>query len=116
MMVDPLLRIEALRKSFGRLIVTDDVTLEVLPGELHAIIGPNGAGKTTLINQICGLVASDQGRVVFAGEDVTALPPEQRAALAKLIAASSVPAQPASLDDRLPWESEQGEGAAGATS
>ena len=79
MMVDPLLRIEALRKSFGRLIVTDDVTLEVLPGELHAIIGPNGAGKTTLINQICGLLASDQGRVVFAGEDVTALRPEQRA-------------------------------------
>jgi hypothetical protein len=48
--------------------------------------------------------------------ELAALPPEQRAALAKLIAASSVPAQPASLDDRLPWESEQGEGAAGATS
>jgi len=78
-MVEPLLRIEALRKSFGRLTVTDDVTLEVMPGELHAIIGPNGAGKTTLINQICGLLASDQGRVVFAGEDVTALRPEQRA-------------------------------------
>jgi branched-chain amino acid transport system ATP-binding protein len=79
MMAEPLLRIEALRKSFGRLVVTDDVTLEVMPGELHAVIGPNGAGKTTLINQICGLLPSDQGRVLFAGEDITALPPEQRA-------------------------------------
>jgi branched-chain amino acid transport system ATP-binding protein len=79
MMTEPLLRVEALRKRFGSLVVTDDVTLEVMPGELHAIIGPNGAGKTTLINQICGLVAPDQGRVVFAGADVTAWPPERRA-------------------------------------
>jgi branched-chain amino acid transport system ATP-binding protein len=78
-MADPVLRLEGLRKSFGSLIVTDDVTLEVMPGELHAIIGPNGAGKTTLINQISGFTALDEGRIVFAGEDVTHMPPEGRA-------------------------------------
>jgi ABC-type branched-subunit amino acid transport system ATPase component len=63
---DPVLRIEGLTKNFGGLRVTDDVTLEVRPGELHAVIGPNGAGKTTLINQISGLFAPDAGRIVFA--------------------------------------------------
>ena len=51
-----------------------------MPGELHAVIGPNGAGKTTLINQISGLLAPDAGRIVFAGEDITNLPPHARAA------------------------------------
>ena len=58
---EPVLRLEKLRKRFGGLLVTDDVTLDVMPGELHAIIGPNGAGKTTLINQISGLLACDDG-------------------------------------------------------
>ena len=80
-MVDPVLHLESLRKKFGGLRVTDDVTLGVLPGELHAIIGPNGAGKTTLINQISGLIAPDGGRIVFAGRDITALPAHARARL-----------------------------------
>jgi branched-chain amino acid transport system ATP-binding protein len=77
---DAVLRIENLSKNFGGLRVTDDVTLEVMPGELHAVIGPNGAGKTTLINQISGLLAPDAGRIMFAGEDVTRLPIHARAA------------------------------------
>jgi branched-chain amino acid transport system ATP-binding protein len=77
---EPVLRIENLAKNFGGLRVTDDVTLDVLPGELHAVIGPNGAGKTTLINQISGLLAPDAGRIMFAGEDVTGLPIHRRAA------------------------------------
>ena len=60
-MADAVLRIESLTKNFGGLRVTDDVTLDVMPGELHAVIGPNGAGKTTLINQISGLLAPDAG-------------------------------------------------------
>jgi branched-chain amino acid transport system ATP-binding protein len=76
---DPVLQVEGLRKSFGGLVVTDDVTLRVNAGELHAVIGPNGAGKTTLINQISGLLAPDDGRIVLAGADVTRLPPHQRA-------------------------------------
>jgi len=77
---DPVLRIESLAKNFGGLRVTDDVTLDVAPGELHAVIGPNGAGKTTLINQISGLLTPDAGRIAFAGEDITGLPVHARAA------------------------------------
>ncbi|MGA2128416.1 MAG: ABC transporter ATP-binding protein [Xanthobacteraceae bacterium] len=78
-MADPALRLQALRKSFGGLTVTDDVTLEVEAAELHAVIGPNGAGKTTLINQISGLLAPDDGRILLAGADVTRMPPHRRA-------------------------------------
>jgi branched-chain amino acid transport system ATP-binding protein len=77
-LADPILRIEGLRKSFGGLIVTNDVTLDIMPGELHALIGPNGAGKTTLINQISGLLISNSGRITFAGEDITRLPAHAR--------------------------------------
>ena len=80
-MAEPTLRIESLRKSFGGLRVTDDVTLDVLPDELHAVIGPNGAGKTTLINQISGLLTPDSGRILFAGHDVSALSSPARARL-----------------------------------
>jgi branched-chain amino acid transport system ATP-binding protein len=80
-MAEPVLRLEALRKRFGGLVVTDAVTLDVMPGELHAIIGPNGAGKTTLINQISGLLIPDAGRIWFAGRDVTRLPVHVRAGL-----------------------------------
>jgi branched-chain amino acid transport system ATP-binding protein len=78
---DAVLRIENLRKNFDSLVVTDNVTLDVRAGELHAVIGPNGAGKTTLINQISGALAPDAGRIIFAGQDVTALPMHARAAL-----------------------------------
>ena len=49
-----VLRLDRLYKSFGNLIVTDDVNLTVASGERHVIIGPNGAGKTSLVNQIGG--------------------------------------------------------------
>ena len=75
------LQLQNLRKSYGALRVTDDVTLTIEPGELHAIIGPNGAGKTTLIHQISGLARPDSGRIVFDGQDVTRLPMAERARL-----------------------------------
>ena len=77
-MAEPLLELRGLRKQFGALAVTDDVSLAVLPGEIHAVIGPNGAGKTTLIHQISGTLAPDSGQVVFAGQDVTRLPFHRR--------------------------------------
>ena len=80
-MVEPVLRLDGLRKRFGGLVVTDDLSLDVMPDELHAVIGPNGAGKTTLINQISGLIAPDAGAILFAGRDITALPAHARAAL-----------------------------------
>jgi branched-chain amino acid transport system ATP-binding protein len=78
---DPVLRIEDLHKQFGALVVTDGVTLDVAPGELHAVIGPNGAGKTTLINQISGYLRPHSGRIRFDGRDITALPVHARAQL-----------------------------------
>jgi branched-chain amino acid transport system ATP-binding protein len=76
-----MLHLEKLHKSFGALVVTDELTFDVMPRELHAVIGPNGAGKTTLINQISGLVAPDSGTILFAGRDITALPTHARAEL-----------------------------------
>ena len=61
-MAEPMLELRNLKKNFGALVVTDDVSLAVAPGELHAIIGPNGAGKTTLIHQISGLLHVRLGR------------------------------------------------------
>lgn len=78
-MTEPLLHIDGLSKSFGALKATDDVTLTLLPGEIHALIGPNGAGKSTLIKQVAGGLAPDAGRVWFQGRDVTAMGTAQRA-------------------------------------
>jgi len=74
-----ILRTEALVKRYGGILVTDSVSLDIRPGELHAIIGPNGAGKTTLINQLSGELASNEGKVWYDGEDVTGLPIHARA-------------------------------------
>lgn len=78
-MGEPVLSLRSLNKSFGGLRVTDDVSLDLWPGEIHAIIGPNGAGKTTLIHQISGFLASDSGQVLLAGIDVTGFSPQARA-------------------------------------
>src|SRR3712207_6869517 len=77
-MPDPVLQLERLRKSYGALAVSDQVTLDIRTGELHAIIGPNGAGKTTLIDQISGIAFPDAGRILFRGEDITPLPLHER--------------------------------------
>ena len=75
---DALLSVRGLRKHYGGLAVTNNVSLDVQPGEIHALIGPNGAGKTTLIHQITGTVMPDAGRVIFAGRDITRLSLPQR--------------------------------------
>ena len=80
-MAEALLRLDRLRKAYGALVVTDDVGLDIYPGELHAIIGPNGAGKTTLVHQISGLGRPDSGRILFDGRDVTALSMAERVRL-----------------------------------
>jgi branched-chain amino acid transport system ATP-binding protein len=79
--VDALLEIEGLSKRFGGVVASDDITLAVPAGELHAVIGPNGAGKTTLIGQLAGEIAPDAGHIRFAGTDVTRLPAWRRSAL-----------------------------------
>ena len=78
-MSGPVLRLQQIDKSFGALKVTDRVSLDVLPGETHAIIGPNGAGKTTLIHQVSGALMPDSGQIHFDGRDMTDLPMPARA-------------------------------------
>jgi len=78
---EPILQTTALGKRFGALAVTDDVSLDVMPGEMHALIGPNGAGKTTLIGQITGELRPNTGRIRFRGADITDLPVDKRARL-----------------------------------
>jgi len=73
------LQTHSLVKRYGGLLVTDNVSLDIAPGELHAVIGPNGAGKTTLINQLSGELAPDEGTIRFGGNDVTVLPVHERA-------------------------------------
>ncbi len=79
-MPEPLLQVTGLVKRFSGLTATDNVSLGIEEGELHAVIGPNGAGKTTFIAQIMGELPPDQGAIRFAGEDVTRLPPHLRSA------------------------------------
>src|SRR3972149_1888992 len=78
---EPMLQVANLAKRFGGIVATDDLTLNVAQGELHAVIGPNGAGKTTLIAQLSGQLMPDSGRIRFAGNDITALPMYRRSAL-----------------------------------
>lgn len=78
-MVEPVLVISDLVKSFGALKATDHVSLNLRPGEIHALIGPNGAGKSTLISQIAGTLRPDAGSIAFAGEDITTLRTAERA-------------------------------------
>lgn len=73
------LQTQALVKRYGGLLATDNVSLHLAHGELHAIIGPNGAGKTTLIGQLGGELQPDSGDVFLQGECVTALPAADRA-------------------------------------
>jgi branched-chain amino acid transport system ATP-binding protein len=68
---EPLLSVTGLRKSFGALLVVDDVTFDVAGGEVLGVMGPNGAGKTTMLNLVSGALAPDGGRIVLAGKDVT---------------------------------------------
>src|SRR6202795_2639830 len=70
-----VLRLDHLNKSFGSLVVTDDVDLAVAPGERHVIIGPNGAGKNSLVNQIGGQPQPGCGRILLQDRDITGLSP-----------------------------------------
>jgi branched-chain amino acid transport system ATP-binding protein len=76
--VEPLLEARGLVRRFGGIVATDNLDLDVAPGEIHAIIGPNGAGKTTLVAQLSGELKPNAGTIRFAGHDVTALPVEAR--------------------------------------
>jgi branched-chain amino acid transport system ATP-binding protein len=77
-MADTLLEIRNLKKSFGGVTATDNVSLSIERGELHAIIGPNGAGKTTLIAQLSGDLMPDSGKVMLDGKNITSVATHRR--------------------------------------
>lgn len=74
-----LLEVRGLSKSFGAVAVASQVSFDVQEGEILGVIGPNGAGKTTLFGMLSGHVTPSEGRVAFRQEDITALPPHERA-------------------------------------
>jgi len=76
-----LLLVQSLAKRFGGIVATDDLSLSIPEGELHAIIGPNGAGKTTLIAQLSGQLVPDSGRIYFGGSDITGVSMPSRSLL-----------------------------------
>ncbi len=87
-----MLEVERVSKSFGALAALVDVSLTVRAGEVFSVIGPNGAGKSTLFNLITGLHAPTRGRIVFRGDEITALGPEviNRRGLAKTFQITNV--------------------------
>ncbi len=76
-----VLDVRQLVKNFGALRATDGVSLQVRPGEIHALIGPNGAGKTTFVAQLSGQLQPDAGQILFEGRDISALPSHARVGL-----------------------------------
>ena len=80
-MTDVVLQTHGLVKKFGGITATNRVSMTIRRGARHALIGPNGAGKTTLINQLTGMLAPTEGRVVLGGRDITHLAPHKRVAL-----------------------------------
>jgi branched-chain amino acid transport system ATP-binding protein len=76
-----LLSTRGLSKRFGGVNATDDVSLDIESGEVHALLGPNGAGKTSLINQLSGALLPDRGKILFRDQDITRLATHQRVAL-----------------------------------
>jgi branched-chain amino acid transport system ATP-binding protein len=76
--VTDFLSVEGVSKRYGSLVVTDNLSFSIREGEAVGIIGPNGAGKTTLFNLVGGGVRPASGRILFRGDDITALPPPAR--------------------------------------
>ncbi len=100
-MVEPLLRVQRLFKRFGGVSATDDLSLDVVPGEIHALIGPNGAGKTTFIGQLMGEIRPDSGAIRFDGADIGALstPKRVRAGIARTFQITQLLADQTALDN-----------------
>src|SRR5690349_15514739 len=74
----PALKLEAIRKNYGHVVVVDGIDLVVERGEFFTLVGPSGSGKTTLLRLIAGFERPDSGRIELAGRDVTSTPPYQR--------------------------------------
>ena len=77
--MEPILKVEHVDKAFGGVIAAENVSFEILPGQIMGLIGPNGAGKTTTLNLISGIYSCDKGEIYINGKNVTKLPAHTRA-------------------------------------
>jgi ABC-type branched-subunit amino acid transport system ATPase component len=75
---NPLLRLDHATRRFGGLVAVNDVSFEILPGEVKGLIGPNGAGKSTIFDLVTGVRPPSSGDIWFRGERVTAQPAHTR--------------------------------------
>ena len=75
---DTVVRIERVSRAFGETRAVDDVSIDVLRGELLVLLGPSGCGKTTTLRMIAGFERPDAGRILIEGRDVTGEPPRNR--------------------------------------
>jgi len=73
----PLLRVQAVSKTFGAIRALNGVSFDLHPGEILGIIGPNGSGKTTVVNCITGFIKKTSGKVFFRGMDISSKPPHK---------------------------------------
>jgi len=80
-MVQALLKIEGVSKSFGGFAALTDVSIAIAPGERFGLIGPNGSGKTTLINCVTGTLRNETGSIRFDGAEISRLPAYRRTRL-----------------------------------
>ena len=76
-----ILSVQDISKRYKFREVVKSLSLEIASGEVVGLLGPNGAGKTTAFYMIVGLIASDRGRILLDGKDLTALPMHKRASL-----------------------------------
>ena len=72
-----ILEVKGITKRFGGLVAVNELDVTIEEGEILGMIGPNGAGKTTAFNMISGFYEEDEGKVIFRGEDITHLRPDQ---------------------------------------
>ncbi len=73
--MNPLFKVEGLKKKFGAVKALDGCSFEVFEGDILGIVGPNGAGKTVTLSVISGELQPDDGKIIFRGQDITGLPP-----------------------------------------
>ena len=75
---EPIVRIDAVRKAYGRSVALEDVSLAIERGEMFALLGASGSGKTTLLRLVAGFEQPDAGRIVVDGRDMTGVPAYER--------------------------------------
>src|SRR4051794_19200201 len=74
----PLVRFEAVSKSFGGVTAVDRLSLDIYEREFFALLGPSGCGKTTLLRMLAGFEQPDEGRILLDGADIAGVPPHKR--------------------------------------